>query len=61
MIATFFMIIFIAVVDSLIKERAAMKAYKKSAMYIAFEPEKYLADKEKQKKPAPEVEGDGWY
>ena len=55
MIYTFLIIIIIAVVGSLIKEKQATRAYKNSALYIAFEPEKYLADKEKQEKPVPPV------
>jgi hypothetical protein len=54
-IYTLLIIILIAVVGSLIKERQLTRAYKKSPLYVAFEPEKYLADKAKQEKPVPPV------
>ena len=55
MIYTLLIIILIAVVGSLIKERQLTRAYKKSPLSVPFEPEKYLADKAKQEKPVPPV------
>lgn len=55
MIYTILLILLIAVVGALIKEKQATRAYKNSALYIAYEPEKYLADKAKQEKPVPPV------